>query len=116
METSKIALPFLNDRCAIVIPTHTANFSELELYILNNNSKFLNQWDVYFVSPFKIDPTFNNYKTIHFDEKHFQSISCYSEWLKTPSLYSSFIKYKNILILQTDAILCKDELDRLDNV
>ncbi len=109
-------IPKKNNECAVIIPAYKAQFSELELFILKNNSKFLHEWDIFFVSPFGVTPLFNSYPTIHFDEKHFRSTDTYSDWLKTESLYNCLSKYKYTLILQTDAILCNGNLSKWINL
>ncbi len=108
--------PKKDSKCAVIIPAHKPGFSDIEKFILENNSKFLNDWDTYFASPFGITPLFNNYPTIHFDQEHFKSIDAYSDWLKTETLYDRLSKYKFTLILQTDAILCNGNLNKWINL
>lgn len=108
--------PLRSPRCAVIIPAHKNEFTELEYFILNNNAKYLTAWDVYFVSPQGITPQFNSYKTVHFNDKYFKNVGSYSSWLKTRSLYEAFNTYEYLLILQTDAILCNGDLERWLNL
>ena len=49
-------------------------------------------------------------RTLNFDKKFFNSVDAYSELLRNYFFYSSFKKYKYILIYQLDAWVFKDEL------
>ena len=49
------------------------------------------------------------------DEAHFQSVKTYSRLLLQRDFYASFGTYEFILILQTDAIVLRDDLDHWVN-
>jgi len=101
---------------AIVIPIHQARMNQLEYYSVSHSLKVLSGRDIIFVGPSSIGMEsialhFGSHAWRTFDDKFFDSVKSYNKLLLSLEFYNSFIDYDNILILQPDAIVFKDELN-----
>lgn len=106
----------MNQNCAIVIPIYKNKLNSDEVFSLKNSLKHLNNYNIYWLTHKNIDINYyienfelNNFK--FFDPIYFDSISGYNKLLTSIKFYEAFLNYQYILILQTDAIVLKPELD-----
>lgn len=101
----------------VVVPIYQSNLSELERYSLQSSISRINPGrDIVFIGPSGLDLDFylNKYPDIpfvSFENDYFKSIQGYSRLLLSVDFYQLFSEYEFMLILQTDAILLKDDLD-----
>lgn len=106
---------------AIVTPIWRDIPDQIEIarieYSLNKNPDFHH----YFIAPERLDSQFYSKRfpqshILFFDSKFFESIQSYNLFMLSPDIYRAFIKYRQILILQLDAILVNSILidDLLD--
>ena len=103
--------------CAIIIHCYTPQLKPIEKYSLDYSMAVLGDRDFFFVLPESLDEAYYvaNFKKasiVRFDDKYFTSREGYSQLYMSPMLYQRFAStHEFILILQTDAIVFKDELD-----
>lgn len=99
---------------AVIIPVYKKTPDGNELKYLNHNLWVLRNYPLILVAPQGLDlenyPISNIHKVEYFAPEHFESIAGYNRLLLSESFYVRFIKYKYILICQTDALVFKDEL------
>jgi len=102
---------------AVVIPVYRPEIDGLELFSLQYSLRNLNpRREIFFICPKSLDVSFYHRlapsaKYAIFDDGYFASIGSYCHLLKNPLFYKCFDSYEFMLILQTDAIIIKDELD-----
>ena len=104
----------------IVVPIYQQELSEIERLSLTYSLAKLPSRDVVFVGPQGLPM---DYYAFHFpgialrcfDAAYFKSVATYSHLLLRPDFYSSFQEYEFILILQTDAIVLRDDLNHWVN-
>jgi hypothetical protein len=103
---------------AVVVPIYQAHLSPLEQFSLQHSLAQLRpDRAVYFVGPQGLDysqytATFPSVPVITFETKWFESIKGYSRLLLNRLFYERFARYEFMLLLQTDAILLRDDLDQ----
>lgn len=104
--------------CAIVIPIYRAELEPLEKYSLDYSFRQLQTGrDLFFVAPEHLDVSyyamhFPGVPVVRFDNGYFASVKGYNRLLLNPAFYTHFgASHEFTLILQTDAILLRDELD-----
>ena len=104
--------------CAIVIPIYRAELEPLEKFSLDYSMKQLQAGrDLFFVAPEHLDVSYyaTHYPRVpvlRFDNAYFASVKGYNRLLLNPAFYEHFAaRHEFMLILQTDAILLRDELD-----
>jgi hypothetical protein len=101
----------------IVIPIYQANLSILEFFSLKHSLAVIKpSRQVCFIGPEGLDLSlymvhFPKVPFVGLDKTHFESIQGYSRLLLTTSFYERFAAHEFMLVLQTDAILLKDDLD-----
>lgn len=104
-------------KVAIVVPIYQAQLSPLEHFSLSHSLARLQPGRaVYFVGPQGLD--LSGYQTdfpgipfIPFEPTSFNSVQGYSRLLLSKAFYQRFEQHEFMLVLQTDALLLKDELD-----
>lgn len=107
-----------NGKCAIVIPIYRAELEPLEKFSLDYSTQHLQAGrDLFFVAPEHLDVGYytRHYPgvpVVRFDNGYFASVKGYNRLLLNPAFYERFASsHEFMLVLQTDAILLRDELD-----
>ncbi|MEI6713066.1 MAG: DUF5672 family protein [Verrucomicrobiota bacterium] len=106
----------MSHSCAVVIPVYRKVLEPLEEFSLDYSLEKLTGRDAFFVGPRSLDLSYYtarypNVKVMLFDDEYFVSIKGYNKLLLDPAFYEKFSTHEFMLILQTDAIVLKDELD-----
>jgi hypothetical protein len=107
--------PVKNERCCAVVPIYRSHGEGLEGFNMRQSARALNYCDIYVVHPETVDPKwmisiFPSARSVPLPNGWFESIHAYSELCLTVAFYELFKDYNYILILQTDAILLRDDL------
>lgn len=116
-DTPAVQRPPRPGSVAVVVPIYQAHLSALEQFSLQHSLAQLHpDRAVYFVGPEGLDysqyaATFPGVPVITFETKWFESIKGYSRLLLNRQFYERFARYEFMLLLQTDAVLLRDELD-----
>ena len=103
--------------CAIVIPCHTPDLKPIQKYSLDYSMAILGSRDYFFVLPESLDESYyvTNFKQVaivRFPDRFFTSSQAYSELCLDDMFYERFAStHEFMLILQTDAIVLRDELN-----
>lgn len=103
--------------CAIVIHCHTPELLEMEKFSLDYSMAILGDRDYFFILPESIDAAYysKNFKQasiVRFADQYFKSREAYSQLYLSDMFYQHFAStHEFVLILQTDAIVFRDELD-----
>jgi len=105
----------MSARCIVLIPIYRNVLEPLEEFSLDFSLRRLSARDLLFLAPEKLDVGYyqNRYPAIpvqRFPDVFFESIQGYNQLLLTPSFYEYYASYEFSLILQTDAIVLRDEL------
>lgn len=105
----------MKKNCIVLIPIYKEELDADEFFSVKSSLKHLNDFDVMFIGPenLKLTYYFNNFpKTsfMGFQNHFFSSINGYNRLLTSESFYQVFENYEYMLILQTDAIILKNEL------
>ena len=100
----------------ILVPIYRPNLDELEQFSFDKSLSVLARRDVRFIGPKGLDLSlyaerYPSIPFISFDEISFASIPGYNRLLLNPEFYQRFAEHEFMLILQTDAIVLRDELD-----
>lgn len=100
----------------VVVPIYKTELDALEKYSLDHSLAALSGRDVVFIGPNGLDRTFyrDHYGTIDFvgfEDACFSSIPGYNRLLLSGDFYQRFADHEFMLVLQTDAIVLRDELD-----
>ena len=106
-----------NIRAVIVTPIYKPSLSTNEEVVLRYSLERLRRHDVYFIAPHRLDISFykkrfDGIRYIFFHDAYFESPHTYSQLLLTTEFYQKFITYSHMLIVQTDAIVLSDDIDR----
>lgn len=106
-------------RHVVVIPVYRPEMSARELYSLRTTTEILAAHDIYVVGPEKLTGFFERlaaqyngrlrFKT--FKNHYFASIDGYNKLMLSALFYEAFAAYRYMLLVQTDALVFKDELD-----
>lgn len=101
---------------AVLVPLYKSGLDSLEKYSLDHSLAALQGRSVVFIGPKELDRSFysEHYPTVPFhpfDPPCFESVQEYNRLLLSPAFYERFSIYEFVLILQTDAIILRDELD-----
>ena len=101
------------NNAAVVIPVYKENLNEFEKISLAQVQKVLGNYQIIFVAPRGKNFSYftQGSKIYFFQPQFFQSDKTYSELMKSPIFYKSFLEYKYILIYQLDAFVFSDELE-----
>jgi hypothetical protein len=100
----------------VLIPIYKTELDPLETYSLDRSLASLVGREVRFIGPSGLDMTlyaerYPSVPFIGFDDASFASIPGYNRLLLNSEFYQRFADYEFMLILQTDAIVLRDELD-----
>lgn len=101
---------------AVVIPCYKPVLDRLESYSLDRSLAVLKDRDIYAVGPEGLDIStllipYPRVRWKAFAPFYFESIQNYNRLLLSTSFYEAFGDYSHILILQTDALILRDDLD-----
>ncbi|PHS05611.1 MAG: hypothetical protein COA88_12090 [Kordia sp.] len=103
-----------NEDVCIVIPIYKTDLTDIEKQSLKQCVKVLNNYDIYFVEPEKMDSSIINVgkqiKIKKFSNNYFDGILGYNKLLLSEGFYSSFNSYEYMLIYQLDCFVFNDEL------
>ena len=107
----------MNKRCVVLIPIYKENLDADEFFSVKASLRHLDDFDVLFIGPELLNIEYYSKKfpsvPFHFFNKDFfASINGYNKLLTSDYFYQSFIDYEYMLVLQTDAILLKNELSQ----
>jgi hypothetical protein len=99
----------------VLIPVYKAEMDAFECYAVEHSLKVLAGQDIVFVGPRGLDMEtttrrFGSFPCMAFDDVFFASVQGYNRLLLSVDFYQSFSDYEFVLILQTDAIVIRDEL------
>jgi hypothetical protein len=102
--------------CAILIPVYKEQLDGDESFALKISLLNVKDLPILLLAPNSLDLSyyqgaFNLYKSIRFDDKYFTSVKNYNRLLLSKEFYNSISDFNYVLILQTDAIVLKPELD-----
>jgi hypothetical protein len=106
---------------SILIPIYKTFPTKLEEISIRQTLRVFRNAEIYFICPNSlscseysmilneegIKPNFSR-----FDDSYFSSISSYNGLLLSKSFYQRFISYEYLLIIQTDAFVFRDELEK----
>ena len=100
---------------AIVIPIYKPGLDDLEYFSLDYSLSNLQARNIVFIGPEKLDrrlysERYPGLPFIGFEDASFSSIQGYNRLLLSTAFYERFPEYEFMLILQTDAIVLRDEL------
>lgn len=100
---------------AIAIPYYKNNLTKTEQTSLKACTQTLSSYDIFLVSPIKLDTSdickeYPLLKVKKFKNDYFNNIRGYNKLMLSEDFYSQFTDYSYILIYQLDAFVFKDEL------
>ena len=106
----------MKDKVAVLVPIYKAELSPLEAYSLDLSLRQLEGRVIFFIAPSGLqrgyyEQRYPGVPFMFFDPVHFASIPGYSRLLLDENFYRRFIDHEFVLILQTDAVLLRDDLD-----
>jgi hypothetical protein len=102
---------------AILVPIYKPKLSTEDLLGLCRSLRALKNRPVTFIHPKNLDLTFyrslsDNVIFQEYDEAWFSSIANYNRLLLSPEFYKSYQSFEFVLILQTDAVVLRDDLQQ----
>jgi hypothetical protein len=98
---------------AIIIPLYKKQPSFLDIISIRQCLKVLAKHTIIVIKPKNLsldDYPFEFNQIVSFDDWYFSGIEGYNSLMLSAEFYNKFLKYKYILIHQTDALVFKDEL------
>ncbi len=100
----------------ILIPVYKPVLDELECRSLSCSIAALPGREIFFIGPSSLDrkvysDSYANIPFLGFDDGCFSSIEGYNRLLLSQEFYEKFFDYEFMLVLQTDAVILRDELD-----
>ena len=106
----------ISSQLVVLVPIYRAHLDALEQFSLDVSLSVLAGRYVRFIGPSGMDLSlyterYPSVPFIGFDEASFSSIPGYNRLLLSPEFYQQFAEYEFMRILQTDAIILRDELD-----
>lgn len=101
---------------AVLVPVYQAQLPPLEEYSLDVSLQAMADRPVFFVGPPELPrdyyrERYPNVAYVAFDAHYFADIAGYNRLLLGDPFYARFSGYEFVLILQTDAVVLRDELD-----
>lgn len=108
---------------AVVIPIYKELDSKSEKFSVESTIDILKSRHIYFIAPHCLRYWIEEYTKnlqkerqllifdIYFDDNFFVSKASYNKLMLSLAFYKNFINYKYILIVQTDALVLRDNLD-----
>ena len=102
--------------CAVVVPIYRERLEPLEEFSLDYSARKLAGRQLLFAAPSGLELSYYRerypqFAVIQYPPEFFASIKGYNRLLLSPAFYDYFPGQEFILILQTDAIVLRDELD-----
>lgn len=106
----------MNSKVIVLVPIYKAELSELEQFSLGYSLETLAAREVRFMAPDSLDMSAHlaRYPDIavdRFADTCFTSVRDYSRLLMSRGFYERYASHEFMLILQTDAIVLRDDLD-----
>lgn len=103
-------------KIVVLVPIYKAELDALEDYSLRHSLSGLNTRNIVFIGPEGLDRSryselYPDIPFMGFDDSSFSSIPGYNRLLMSSEFYQRFAENEFMLILQTDAIVLRDELD-----
>lgn len=103
-------------RVAVLVPIYQDRLPPLEEYSLDVSLRALQGRQVFFIGPPELSSSYYaqrypDVRFVAFDAPYFASIPGYNRLLLDPAFYQRFAAHTHLLILQTDAVVLRDELD-----
>jgi len=98
---------------AIVIPLYRSKPTSNDLISIQQCFRILGEFPIIALKPASLDLQYYpfNFSTVEsMDDRYFTSISSYNELMMSSCFYDAFLRYRYILIHQTDAFVFKNEL------
>lgn len=106
----------MDSLCAVVVPVYLPSLCQEEAFALDHSIQNLKGRDIFLAAPDSLDLSY--YLDRHpclrverFDAEYFSSIKGYNRLLLGTAFYERFAGYEFMLLLQTDAIVFRDDLD-----
>jgi hypothetical protein len=108
----------LSDRQAVVVPLYKTGLTSAEQFSLERTLNVLGGHDVFIVGPVRLETYFLNLSKQYqdrlkiqvFADHFFTDVAGYNKLLISERFYAAFESYEYLLIVQTDALVLKDEL------
>lgn len=106
----------MNPSAIVLVPVYRATLPAIEQYSLDVSLAALDGRPAAFLAPEGMDCSYFAQRYPHvrcetFDPSYFASIPGYNRLLLDPAFYQRFAAHSHLLILQTDAVVLRDELD-----
>ena len=106
--------------CAVVVPLYQPSLSPAEQLSLERTLEALPEYDIYLVGPAILKGYFeklqqqldSRLKFQTFADRFFMSIAGYNDLLLSKRFYGAFGSYEYMLIVQTDALVLTNELEK----
>jgi hypothetical protein len=103
-------------KVVVLVPIYKPELDAKEQYSLDLSFKTLAGRDIRFIGPEGLDlrlyqERYPSVPFIPFEAEYFRSIPGYNRLLMSTAFYEGFSDYEFMLILQTDALVLRDELD-----
>lgn len=103
-------------KAIVLVPIYKPDLDVLERFSLDRSLAALSGQEIAFIGPVNLDrqyyaELYPNIPYIDFESASFSSIPGYNRLLLSQDFYRRFLDYEFMLILQTDAIVLRDELD-----
>jgi glycosyltransferase involved in cell wall biosynthesis len=100
----------------ILIPIYREKPDLLERFSLDYSIKAIKKYPICFIGPKCLDPKYyldryENSMFLAFENIYFSNIKNYNRLLMSRNFYQQFNNYDFLMILQTDAIILRDEID-----
>ena len=100
----------------VLVPIYKHELDKYELYSLEMSLSSLVGRDIRFIGPGNLERSyytvrFPSVPFLSFDDASFASIEDYNRLLLSKDFYARFFEYEFMLVLQTDAVILRDELD-----
>ncbi len=102
--------------CAVVIPVHRWPLAPSEEFSVRKTIDLLGAHDLFWVGPKKMEgipPTAHGGRSLNyrfFPDTDFATIKSYNRLMMSRRFYSAFRDYQYVLVVQTDALVLRDEL------
>jgi hypothetical protein len=106
----------MTEPVVVLVPIYKTTLSALEEFSLDVSLQALPERDVMFIAPEGLDCAYYAHRYcgtqfVFFEATYFASIHGYNRLLLSVAFYEAFVRYEFMLILQTDALVLRDELD-----
>jgi len=107
----------MKKKIVFLIPIYKNKLIFLEEFSLKYSLNFINKFDIYFISPHNISVNYYNamfpgINILKYSNLYFESIFGYNKLLLNVDFYKQYKEFEFILILQPDAILIKDDINK----